>query len=199
MIRSATLVLLMLCWLAPWGGPTAAAHPPDNVIALFNEGKHPDKATIGRATFREAKKRLEVELRLDPIVLGEALDKHFKKKIDLDKTPDAKLGKLIQAYVEAKLAFLPEEGAQAKLKWVGQRLTMEDAYLYFEVPLTTLQGLAIEHTMLFEFAAPETNVVNLLNIEWGKKRVFPRFTPKATAVTLDFDGPAARAIDSNTE
>ena len=120
------------------------------VLLATNECQaHPFHVSIAEAEWNASSKTIEVALRVDAVDLELALRRRFRKPVDLDKTRD--IEKLIAAWLQDTFVVRNADKKESKLDWVGCKITLKEAWLYFEFPAEAgWQGLTISNEVFFE-------------------------------------------------
>ena len=98
---------------------------------------HPFHGCTGEAEWNPRTEHLEVALRVDAPGLERALRRHRQAAVDLDRTE--MLETLLADYVRDTFQIEQADGRIAQLIWVGQEINLQDAWLYFEIPVEQRQ------------------------------------------------------------
>lgn len=69
-------------------------------------------------------------------------------------------GDALSAYM-ARHFVVSAGGKPRPMKWVGHETKTHDAWLYFEIPLASMEGATLRCTALFERSARQVTTINL--------------------------------------
>lgn len=142
---------------------------------------HPNHATLAVAELNPKTGRLEVALKVDPDDLERAIRKATDSKI---RPEDPAAEAHVEAYIRERFAVRPPAGKSdrpRRLKWVGMDVKVDEAWLYFEIPIRGIWRLRITNTVFFDL---EDGQVNTLNLRDGDTRLTFVTTPDRPVVTV---------------
>jgi hypothetical protein len=127
-------------------------------FSLFTAEAHRYHTSLTRIDYNEKEKILEVSIQVFTHDLVPTLEQKARKRIDLEKSPDA--DRLIQDYLAENFVLKNKNGDAGKLNWVGKQLEVDSVWLYFEIPWNeTLEGANLQNSLFFEMFAEQTNLV----------------------------------------
>ena len=108
--------------------------------SLATGAVHPQHVTLAEAEWNPESRSLEIALRITPVQLEEAVERHAGRPVDLDAgASDA----AVAAWLAAAFVVAPPDPDPADdeapdpvaLKYVGKEVGVSRAWLYFEAPL----------------------------------------------------------------
>lgn len=127
-------------------------------FSLFTFAAHRYHTSLTRMDYNAKEKTIEISTQIFTHDLVPALERRAKKRIDLEKTPDA--DKLIFEYLNENFILRDKNGAAQKLVWVGKELEVDAVWVYVEAAAPEgLQGASLQNTILFESFPEQTNFV----------------------------------------
>jgi len=87
-----------------------------------------------------------------------ALERRAKRKIDLEKTPDADL--ILFQYINENFVLTDKNGTTKKLVFVGKEVQVNTVYVYLETASDeNLENYTLKNTLFFESFPEQTNLV----------------------------------------
>jgi hypothetical protein len=108
--------------------------------------------------YNEKEKLVEISLQLFTHDLVPLLEQNAKKRIDLEKTPEA--DKLILNYLNENFVLKNKNGEAQTLRWVGKEIEVDVVRVYVEIASTeSLAGANLQNTLFFESFPEQTNLV----------------------------------------
>jgi hypothetical protein len=119
---------------------------------------HRYHTSLTRMDYNEKQKLIEISLQLFTHDLVPILEQNAKKRIDLEKTPEA--DKLILDYLNENFVLKNKNGETQTLRWVGKELEVDVVRVYVEIPSTeSPAGANLQNTLFFESFPEQTNLV----------------------------------------
>jgi hypothetical protein len=119
---------------------------------------HRYHTSLTRMDYNDKEKMVEISVQLFTHDLVPALEQKAKKRVDLEKTPDA--DKLILAYLNENFVLKNKNGETLALKWVGKELEVDAIWVYLEAASAeSFIGANLQNTILFESFHEQTNLV----------------------------------------
>ena len=106
----------------------------DTLTSPDPRAAHPFHVSLAEVEFNAESGKLEVALRVYPLDLEKALTLHAARRISIDDEPE--VDALIAAYLKDRFRVTGADGKPASIEWVGRELSVKDAWLYFEMPLS---------------------------------------------------------------
>ena len=102
----------------------------------------------------------EITVRLSADDLEMVLAERAKRKIEIDRSPDAE--ELTFAYIRDVLRLRAPNMQILALSWVGLETKVDTVYCYLEAaaPSTGLRDLGLSHALFFELQTGQTNIVS---------------------------------------
>ncbi|MDA1013245.1 MAG: hypothetical protein O3A00_02200 [Planctomycetota bacterium] len=151
------------------------------VLSSFQSASaHPFHAASADVEYNAKTHSLEVALRVDSGDLEEALRRMTKKKIDLDQTPD--LDRLVQQLLAKSFRIKDAGNTDAKWnghKWIGWELESRNAWIYFEVPLSSsVTTVTVQFQLLLEQVPRQVNMFSLTVNGKRRSMMFHREHPE---------------------
>lgn len=130
-------------------------------------GAHPSHFSFATAEWNAQSSRLEVALQMEAATLERAMRRAAKNETDAEVqrlTLESLEGaQFVREYVLQRFEIHTPAGNIAKIKWVGFEVSMMEAWVYFEVPVSEgPNGLRFQNRILFEEEPEQVNVVNLI-------------------------------------
>lgn len=129
---------------------------------------HPNHASLAVAELNPDTGRLEVALKVDP----DDLERAIRKATDSTIRPEDPAAEAhVEAYVRKRFVVRPPAGKSdrpRRMKWVGMEIKVDEAWLYFEIPIRGIWGLRIRNAIFFDL---EDGQVNTLNLRDGDTRL----------------------------
>jgi hypothetical protein len=127
-------------------------------LSLSTAEAHRYHTSLTRIDYNEKEKLLEISMQVFTHDLVPALEQKARKRIDLEKTPDA--DRLIQDYLAENFVLKNKNGDAEKLNWIGKQLEVDSVWLYFEIPWNeTLEGANLQNSLFFEMFPEQANLV----------------------------------------
>ncbi len=153
------------------------------VIGASPAAAHPFHTTVAEAKVDRKSGRLQVALRLFPGDLEQALSLRTSRTIDLEATKG--VDELIVRYLEE--VFLvrpaPPKDKVGEVFWVGKEVSVQTAWLYFEVALPASLGrLEISNRIFFEV---QKRQINTLSIKGDELKASMQFTLESPSQIID--------------
>jgi hypothetical protein len=101
----------------------------------------------------------EITVRLFADDLEQVLGERAKRRIEIDRSPDAEM--LTFDYVREVLRLRAPDMQEIPLAWVGLETKVDSVYCYLEAnaPQSGFRDLAVSHAMFFELQRGQTNIV----------------------------------------
>lgn len=119
---------------------------------------HTYHSSLTRMDYNEKEKNIEVTIQLFVHDVLPMLERRLKKRVDIEKTPEAD-GELFK-YLSEKFVLQNKKGEAQKLKWVGREFENDVVYVYVEIPFAeSFEGARLQNTIFFESFAQQTNLV----------------------------------------
>lgn len=117
---------------------------------------HTFHTSLTRLDYKAKKKLVEITMRVFIHDLVPLLEKTDERKIDLEKTPD--VDAMIAAYIKRNFEVKDKAGVLQNLVWVGKEMDVDNAFLYFEIPVKeSPEGYSVKNTIFFESFPEQTN------------------------------------------
>lgn len=138
---------------------------------------HPFHVSLAEAEYNAKDRMLEVALRVHPSDLEEALRRQAGRRIVLEKETESV--PQIQNWLRQSLVFKSSSGKVAEIRWVGQEVSVQEAWLYFEVPLPQgLENVEITNRIFFDLLPDQVNTINIRDGQRKLTRHFTRSRPR---------------------
>jgi hypothetical protein len=127
-------------------------------FSLFTASAHRYHTSLTRMDYNEKEKTVEISIQLFTHDLVPVLEQKAKKRIDLEKTPEA--DKLVLDYLNENFVLKNKNGEALPLRWVGKELEVDAVWVYVEIPTPqNPEGANLQNTILFESFPEQTNLV----------------------------------------
>ncbi len=139
---------------------------------------HKFHASFATIEHNPAAESLEILLRVFSDDLESALSRKARRRIELDRTPDAP--DLVSAYARERLKLRDANAAPLRLLWVGMEERVDMTWIYVEAPAPAgLTGVEALVTVFFELFRDQKN--NVSSQDAGGKRHDILFRPGDSA------------------
>ncbi|MGQ9898518.1 MAG: DUF6702 family protein [Acidobacteriota bacterium] len=120
---------------------------------------HKFHASFTTIEFNPEHNLLEISLRVFSDDLENALSRQARRRIELDRTPDA--ADLAGAYVQERFKLRRSDGTPVRMAWVGMEQRVDMTWLYIEAPAPHgFAGLEALVTVFFELFRDQKNNVS---------------------------------------
>ena len=151
-------------------------------IAISIAHAHPNHASVAEMQFNEKSGKLEIAMRVWPVDLEKSLSKMHGKHVDIDKAEN--VDQLITDYLSKAFQVKDAAAKALSINWVGKEVNLKHAWLYFEIPIESLQGLEFSNGICFE---AERTQVNTILFQHKGQRLSLQCSYKKPIATLDLN------------
>lgn len=124
----------------------------------FPLNAHTYHTSLTRIDYNAKEKLVQISIQLFAHDLLPALERRAKRKIDLEKTPDADL--ILFQYINENFVLTDKNETAKKLVFVGKEVQVNTVYVYLETASDDgLENYTLKNTLFFETFPEQTNIV----------------------------------------
>ena len=151
-----------------------------SLICVTNAEAHPNHISIAEMQYNAKSGKLEIALRAWPVDLEKSLRISTGSYVDLDKTEN--VDALLTGYLQKAFVVKQKEGKPLTIEWVGKEIGLKHAWLYFQIPVASLENLEFSNRVCFEAERTQTNTILFKH---NKQRMTLECTQQKPASTLE--------------
>ncbi|GAB4365814.1 MAG: hypothetical protein OHK0021_09390 [Bryobacter sp.] len=123
-------------------------------VVLSAHGVHMSTTSVD---YRSETQTLEILIAVSTQHLEEILAQHHKRRVELDRTPDAEA--LVKQYLFSRFSFKQPDGKFLPLQWVGMEVKGGNTNLYVEAKVAGENGLSLRNELLLDWQRDQVNRV----------------------------------------
>jgi len=124
----------------------------------FPLGLHTFHTSLARIDYNAREKLVEISIQLFMHDLIPALERRAKRKIDLEKTPDA--DRILFDFVNENFVLNDKADQTKKLVFVGKEVQVDTVYVYVETPADeSFENYNLKNTFFFDSFPEQVNLV----------------------------------------
>jgi uncharacterized protein DUF6702 len=148
-MRKKFYILALLLSLVSWTAPMTNAGP-----------RHTFHTSLMQMEYNQREKLVEISIQVFSHDLENILSSRSRKRVRLDKSPDA--AQLTLAYLREAVNLKNRDGQLKTFSWVGMESQADTVWLYVETKMPEgLEGARIRNRIFFDLLDDQVNLVHI--------------------------------------